>query len=78
MSNEVTVLPRNSKSGPFSKPGDSGSSVVDKKGRIAGLLTGGAEVSDVFDCTYLTSSNLLRERMAMHGLEANFFPSLDA
>jgi hypothetical protein len=78
MSNEVTVLPRNSKSGPFSKPGDSGSSVVDNKGRISGLLIGGAEVSDAFDCTYLTSINFLRERMAMHGLKANSFPSLGA
>lgn len=29
MSKEVAVLPRNSSSGPFSKPGDSGSSVAD-------------------------------------------------
>jgi hypothetical protein len=75
MSNVVTVLPRSSKSGPFSKPGDPCSSVVDGKGRISGLLTGGAGVSD---CTYLTSINFLHERMAMHGLEANFFPSLNA
>jgi len=78
MSKEVAVLSRNSESGPFSKVGDSGSSVVDGKGRIAGLLTGGAGVSDSSDCTYVTSINFLRERMAKHGLEANFFPSLTA
>ncbi|KAF8334478.1 hypothetical protein F5887DRAFT_1273561, partial [Amanita rubescens] len=61
-------------SGPFSEPGDSGSSVVDGKGRIAGLLTGGAGDSDVSDCSYVTSINFLCERMAKHGLEANFFP----
>ena len=59
MSKEVSVLPRNSKSGPFSEPGDSGSSVVDGKGRIAGLMTG-----------------VIRKRMEMHGLYANFFPSV--
>ncbi|KAG8988119.1 hypothetical protein FRB94_001841 [Tulasnella sp. JGI-2019a] len=42
MSREVTVLPRNSKSSAFSEPGDSGSAVVDGRGRIVGLLTGGA------------------------------------
>jgi hypothetical protein len=76
MSKEVTVLPRNSKSGSFSSPGDSGSSVVDGKGRIAGLLTGGAGASDASDCTYVTSINFLRERMSIHGLKANFSPSL--
>jgi hypothetical protein len=73
MSKEVSVLPRNSTSGPFSKLGDSGSSVVDGK---AGLLTGGAGASDISDCSYITSINFLCERMANHGLKANFFPSL--
>ena len=78
MSKEVTVLPRNSKSGPFSEPGDSGSCVVDGKGRIAGLMTGGAGNTDVSDCTYITSINFIRERMEMHGIHANFFPSVVA
>jgi hypothetical protein len=76
MSKEVAVLPRNSKSGAFSKPGDSGSAVVDGRGRIAGLLTGGAGVTDVSDCTYLTSINFLLKRMAEYGLMANLSPSL--
>jgi hypothetical protein len=78
MSKEVTVLPRNSESGAFSKPGDSGSAVIDGKGRLAGLLTGGAGVMDRSDCTYVTSINFLRERMLLHGLKADFFPSFDA
>ena len=76
MSKEVAVLPRNTKSGAFSGPGDSGSAVVDGKGRLAGLLTGGAGVTEVFDCTYLTSINFLLKRMLEHGLKANLYPSL--
>jgi hypothetical protein len=76
MSKEVTVLPRNSKSGAFSRPGDSGSAVIDGKGRFAGLLIGGAGVTEVFDCTYLTSINFLLKRMLEHGLKANLYPSL--
>ena len=37
--NTLLVLPRNSKSGPFSARGDSGSVVVDGIGRICGILT---------------------------------------
>ena len=53
MSKEVTVLPCNSKSGPFSEPGNSGLCVVDGKGRIAGLMTGSAGNTDVSDCMYM-------------------------
>ncbi|KAF8554118.1 hypothetical protein OG21DRAFT_1484908 [Imleria badia] len=79
MSMEVAVLPRNSESGAFSKPGDSSSAVVDGKGRIAGLLTGGAGAdSEAFDCTYVTSANFLIQRMSEHGLVTNLSPSLNA
>jgi hypothetical protein len=76
MSMEIAVLPRNSKSGAFSTPGDSGSAVVDGQGRIAGLLTGGAGTTEASDCTYLTSINFLIKRMSEHGLMANLSPSL--
>ncbi|KAL6303949.1 hypothetical protein BKA93DRAFT_785418 [Sparassis latifolia] len=78
MSKEVAVLPRNYKSGAFSRPCDSGSAVVDGKGRFAGLLTGGAGVTEESDCTYLTSINFLLKRMLEHGLKANLSPSLNA
>ena len=78
MSKEIAVLPRNSESRSFSEPGDSGSPVVDGKGRIAGLLTGGAGVTDASDCTYVTSINFLLKRMAEYGLMANLSPSLTA
>jgi hypothetical protein len=77
VSKEVTVLPRDSKSGAFSIPGDSGSAVVDGKGRLAGLLTGGAGATPVSDCTYVTSINFLLKRMALYGLKANLSPSLN-
>jgi hypothetical protein len=78
VSKEVTVLPRNSKSGAFSRPGDSGSAVVDGKGRLAGLLTRGTGVTEAFDCTYLTSIDFLLKRMLEYGLKANLYPSLNA
>ncbi|THU83806.1 hypothetical protein K435DRAFT_420482 [Dendrothele bispora CBS 962.96] len=75
---EVAVLPRNSKSGPFSSGGDSGSSVIDGKGRLAGLLTGGSGTIEESDITYITSINFIRQRMIKHGFEPNFFPSFNA
>ncbi|KAG8816620.1 hypothetical protein FRC19_011909 [Serendipita sp. 401] len=81
VSKEITVLPRSYKSGAFSKPGDSGSAVVDGKGRIAGLLIGGAGSTEASesDCTYLTSINFLLKRMSeQHGLQADLLPSLKA
>ncbi|KAF5383246.1 hypothetical protein D9615_004810 [Tricholomella constricta] len=78
MSNEIAVLPRDSTpSGAFAVPGDSGSAVVDGKGRIVGLLNGGAGGAEDSDCTYVTSINFLLKRMLEHGLEANLSPSLD-
>ncbi|KAJ3566899.1 hypothetical protein NP233_g6713 [Leucocoprinus birnbaumii] len=58
---------------PFSKLGDSGSCVVDGKGNVAGMLTGGAGAPDRLDVAYLTSANFILERLAVHGFEANLF-----
>ena len=81
MSKEVAVLPRNSDSGAFSYPGDSGSVVIDGKGRLAGLLTGGTRggpgFTEGFDFTYVTSINFLLERMSLHGLEASLLSPFD-
>ncbi|THH05112.1 hypothetical protein EW146_g9992 [Bondarzewia mesenterica] len=76
MSKKVIVLPRNSKSGAFSRPGDSGSAVIDGKGKLAGLLTGGTGDTKVSDYTYLTSINFLLKCMLEYGLKANIYPSL--
>ena len=55
-------------------PGDSGSAVVDGKGRLAGVLTGGtgATNSGVSDCSYLTSIDFFLKRMLEFGLKADF------
>ena len=53
-STEIAILPYNKKHGKFSDPGDSGSIVLDRDGRIVGLLTGGAGPTDGTDITYLT------------------------
>lgn len=73
---EVTVLPRD-RSGPFSIHGDSGSAVVDGKGRLVGLLTGGVGLTDATDCTYITSINFILERMLEHGFRADLRPQID-
>jgi len=74
MSKEMSVLPRNSKSGTFSHRGDSGSVVIDGNGRVCGIVTGGDGTTDVSDCTYVTSINFLIKRLADYGIKANIFP----
>jgi len=78
MSKEVSVLPRNSKAGAFSTAGDSGSAVVDGKGRLAGLIIGGAGATDVSDsdCTYITSITFIVKRMLKYGFKADLDPTL--
>ena len=51
---EIAVLPYGNANGPFSAPGDSGSIVLDRKGRILGMLNGGAGSIYKTDITYLT------------------------
>ncbi|KAA1471460.1 hypothetical protein DENSPDRAFT_880503 [Dentipellis sp. KUC8613] len=75
MSKEIAVLPRSSKSGTFSDKGDSGSVVIDGKGRVCGLLTGGDGATDVSDCTFLSSITWLIKCLAFYGINANIFPT---
>jgi len=56
---EIAVLPYGNTNGPFSAPGDSGSIVLDRKGRILGMLNGGAGSTDKTDITYLTPYSYL-------------------
>ncbi|KAI0250099.1 hypothetical protein BJV78DRAFT_1347568 [Lactifluus subvellereus] len=62
-SKEWAILPFDSKSGPFSAKGDSGSIIVDGLGRVGGLLTGGAGVTLSSDVTYATPIRFLLGRM---------------
>jgi len=74
MSKEISVLPRDSRSPPFSARGDSGSVVIDGIGRICGMLTGEDGTTDISDVTYITSINSLVKRLAAFDIEANIFP----
>ncbi|PWW76363.1 hypothetical protein C7212DRAFT_351499 [Tuber magnatum] len=51
---EIAVLAYDKTRGKFSAPGDSGSIVLARDGRIVGILTGGAGPTDETDITYLT------------------------
>jgi len=51
---EIAVMPYSKKRGRFSDPGDSGSIVLARDGRIVGILTGGRGPTDETDITYLT------------------------
>jgi hypothetical protein len=57
-------------SGPFSAPGDSGSIVADGRGRVGGLITGGAGNTKFVDVTYATPLFWLLPR-----IKANGFPN---
>ena len=60
---EVAACPYDNKDGAFSGPGDSGSIVVDSKGRAVGLLVASAGATEVIDVTYLTPYWWIEEQM---------------
>ncbi|KAF7327811.1 hypothetical protein MKEN_00360900 [Mycena kentingensis (nom. inval.)] len=64
---ELAVYPHSSTSGAFSEAGDSGSLVMDGRGRAAGMLTGSAGKTDATDCSYLSPMEFLLERLASNG-----------
>ncbi|KAF7327803.1 hypothetical protein MKEN_00360100 [Mycena kentingensis (nom. inval.)] len=67
---EFAVYPCSSTSGAFSEAGDSGSLVIDGRGRAAGMLTGGAGTTDTTDCSYIVPMGNLLERLASNGYDA--------
>lgn len=76
ISQEWAILPFESKSGPFSDKGDSGSVIVDGLGRIGGLLTGGAGATPSSDITYAMPISFLIKRMESNGVKPNLNPIL--
>lgn len=62
---EIAIYSYSHKDGPFSKPGDSGSIVVDEPGRIVGLLTSGSGSTDATDVTYLTPYFWIEEQISL-------------
>jgi hypothetical protein len=72
---EWAILPYDHKSGVFSAPGDSGSVIVDSRGRIGGLLTGGAGTTEDSDITYATPFFWLFPRIKNNGFpNAHLYP----
>ncbi|KAF8165138.1 hypothetical protein B0H34DRAFT_780108 [Crassisporium funariophilum] len=62
------------KTGVFSARGDSGSIIVDRLGRIGGLLTGGAGKTETSDVTYATTMFWLWPRILQHFPNAHLHP----
>ncbi|KAI0056726.1 hypothetical protein BV25DRAFT_1831935 [Artomyces pyxidatus] len=60
---EVAVLPYDRKRGAFSAPGDSGAIVLERGGRIVGMLTGGGGTAGEIDISYLTPYWWLEEQI---------------
>ena len=75
---EWAILPYDNKSGVFSAPGDSGSIIVDGRGRIGGLLTGGAGKTESSDITYATPFFWLLPRIKQNGFHnAHLYPVME-
>ena len=59
----MAIHPYCQEDGKFSAPGDSGSVVADRDGRIVGILTGGAGNEGNYDVSYATPYYWLEERI---------------
>ena len=66
------------RSKPFSKPGDSGSAVVDGKGRVIGMIIGGVGFTTASDVTYVTPAEFLFDQIRSHGINPNIDFTLKA
>ncbi|KAH9005357.1 hypothetical protein EDB83DRAFT_755181 [Lactarius deliciosus] len=74
---ELPIYPYSQEDGAFSAPGDSGSIIADGKGRIVGLLTGGAGKTDSTksDVTYASPFFwVFDERIKASFPDAHFYP----
>ena len=79
-SREIAVLPYSRKDGEFSAPGDSGSIVVDRDGRIVGMITGGAGSRGSrgkTDVTYLTPYWVIEQEIRKVFPEACLYEAVD-
>jgi hypothetical protein len=76
MSKEVCVLPCSYECHPykFSHNGDSGSVVIDGRGRVCRILNGRDRSTDNSNCTFITLINFLTKCLADFGIEANILP----
>lgn len=72
-SKEWAILAYDHESGAFSAPGDSGAIIVDGKGRIGGLLTGGTGQTAATDVTYASPFYWLLQRIQNHFPNAHLY-----
>ncbi|KAK0497408.1 hypothetical protein EDD18DRAFT_1384333 [Armillaria luteobubalina] len=68
------ILPYDNKSGASSAKGDSNSVIVDGAGRIGGLLTGGAGITDSLDVTYATPIGFVLKTIRANKVLAKAYP----
>lgn len=71
ISMELAALGYDSKFKAFSEPGDSGAVVVDGKGGIAGIITGGSGLTTTFDVTYVTPVEFIYQQLLARGIKMN-------
>ncbi|KAH6902434.1 hypothetical protein BKA70DRAFT_1520761 [Coprinopsis sp. MPI-PUGE-AT-0042] len=77
-SRELTVIPYTNDDQSFSGPGDSGSAVLDRKGRVVGMITSGTEgVRTKVDLTYATPFHELESRIKEVFPESSLYPAVD-
>ncbi|KAI9065015.1 hypothetical protein FKP32DRAFT_1675147 [Trametes sanguinea] len=62
-SRDLTIVPYDRKEGAFSAAGDSGSIIIERGGRVVGLLTGGGGRPKVAEVTYATAYCELEKRI---------------
>ena len=74
---KIAVYPYSNKDGAFSAPGDSGSIVVDWKGRAVGMLDAGAGANEDTDVTYLTPYWWIEEQMKKVFHDISFYEVVD-
>jgi hypothetical protein len=75
---ELPIFGYESKYEPFSDPGDSGSVVVDGKGRVIGMITGGVGCTTSSDVTYVTPAEFLFDQIRAHKINPNIDFTLKA
>jgi hypothetical protein len=75
---ELTIIPYSEYQPPFAARGDSGSAVLDREGRLVGMITGGTEgVREIVDLTYVTPFCHLESRIKEVFPDYSLYPPVD-
>ncbi|KAH6902435.1 hypothetical protein BKA70DRAFT_1567883 [Coprinopsis sp. MPI-PUGE-AT-0042] len=77
-SRELTIIPYSYDRGAFSGPGDSGSAVFDKRGRVVGMITSATKgVNEYIDLTYATPFHELDSRIKEVFPRSSLYPAVN-